>query len=318
MTRALLTRMSSLGDIIHTFPAATDIRRALPGVALDWVVEEAYVPLVRMHPGVTRIIPIALRRWRRQLFAAKTWREARELRRRLRDYAYDAIIDTQGLLKSVAVAKLARGPVHGFGRGTAREPFASRFYDRGYEFAPAEHKIERYRAVAARALGYTVPPALDYGIVAPPRPACAPASRYCVLLHSTAREGKLWQDEAWIELARSLESRGLACVLPWGDEPERKRAERLAAPLGHSSVPPRLALEEAAGLIAGAEVVVGLDTGLMHLAAALRVPVVGVFCDSEPLDARPLGSGPTAFRGGVRTPPSARQVLEAVAEVAPS
>jgi heptosyltransferase-1 len=310
--------MSSLGDIIHTFPAATDIRRALPGAALDWVVEEAYVPLVRMHPGVTRIIPIALRRWRRQLFKASAWREMRELRRHLRSRAYDAIIDTQGLLKSVAVAKLARGPVHGFGRGTAREPFASRFYDFGYEFAAADHKIERYRAVAARALGYTPPPEVDYGIVAPPRPACAPASRYCVLLHSTARAGKLWQGEAWIELARALESRGLACVLPWGDASERSRAEHLAASLRRSSVPPRLTLEEAAGLIAHAEVVVGLDTGLMHLAAALRVPVVGVFCDSEPLDARPLGTGPTAFRGGVRTPPSVREVLDAVAEVAPS
>jgi len=318
MTRALLTRMSSLGDIIHTFPAATDIRRALPGAALDWVVEEAYVPLVRMHPGVTRIIPIALRRWRRQLFKASAWREMRELRRHLRSRAYDAIIDTQGLLKSVAVAKLARGPVHGFGRGTAREPLASRFYDFGYEFAAADHKIERYRAVAARALGYTPPPEVDYGIVAPPRPACAPASRYCVLLHSTARAGKLWQGEAWIELARALESRGLACVLPWGDASERSRAEHLAASLRRSSVPPRLTLEEAAGLIAHAEVVVGLDTGLMHLAAALRVPVVGVFCDSEPLDARPLGTGPTAFRGGVRTPPSVREVLDAVAEVAPS
>jgi len=317
MTRALLTRMSSLGDIIHTFPAATDIRRALPGAALDWVVEEAYVPLVRMHPGVTRIIPIAIRRWRRQLLAPGTWREMGALRRNLREQAYDAIIDTQGLLKSAAVAKLARGPVHGFGRGTAREPLAARFYDFGYEFAPADHKIERYRAVAARALGYTPAATVDYGIVAPPRPRCAPPARYCVLLHSTARAGKLWHEQSWIELGRALESRGLACVLPWGDASERSRAEQLAATLRRSSVPPRLTLEEAAGLIAHAELVVGLDTGLMHLAAALRVPVVGVFCDSEPLDARPLGTGPTAFRGGVRTPPSAQDVVDAVAQVAP-
>ena len=159
--------MSSLGDIIHTFPAVTDLRRALPGAALDWVVEENYLPLARMHPGVTRVLPIALRRWRRQVLSARSWREAAAFRARLREHSYDAILDTQGLLKSAAVACLARGPAYGFGRGTAHEPLAARFYDVGYEFTASDHKVERYRAVAARALGYA-PGALDYGIAPPP------------------------------------------------------------------------------------------------------------------------------------------------------
>src|SRR3954466_15069782 len=162
--------MSSLGDIIHTFPAVTDLRRALPDAVLDWVVEENYVPLARMHPGVTRVLPIALRRWRRALFSARPWREAAAFRRSLREPSYDAILDTQGLLKSAAVACLARGPFYGFGRGTAHESFAARFYDVGCDFAPSDDKVELYRTVAAGALGYT-PGALDYGIVSPPRPA---------------------------------------------------------------------------------------------------------------------------------------------------
>jgi heptosyltransferase-1 len=315
MKRILLIRMSSLGDIIHTFPAATDLRRALPDAALDWVVEEAYVPLARMHPGVTRVLPLALRRWRRQLASAATWREGAAFRRGLREHAYDAILDTQGLLKSAAVACLARGPVHGFGGGTAREPLASRFYDFKYEFAAADHKVERYRTVAARALGY-VPGALDYGIVAPPRPAAAPLAPYCVLLHSTARAAKLWRDQDWIEVGRHLAARGLACVLPWGVEAERQRAERLAAAIPRAAAPARMPLLEICGLIGHAQAVVGLDTGLTHLAAALRVPVVGIFCDSEPLDARPLGTGRTAFRGGVGEPPSASEVIAALAELA--
>ncbi len=311
MKRILFTRMSSLGDIIHTFPAATDVLCAHPDAALDWVVEEAYVPLVRMHPGVGRIIPIALRRWRRQLARRSSWREMHAFRDALRAESYDAIVETQGLLKSALVARLARGPIHGFGRRTAREPLAARFYDATYDFAPEDHKIERYRAVAARALGYR-PGALDYGVTSPLRPSFAPAGRYCVLLHSTARAGKLWVEDRWHDLGRWLEEQGLICVLPWGAEDERARSVRIAAALRDALVPPRLSLEHAAGLIGHAAVVVGLDTGLMHLAAALKVPVVGIFCDSEPLDAHPIGSGRIAYLGGVGRPPSTDEVIAAV------
>jgi heptosyltransferase-1 len=315
MTHILLVRMSSLGDILHTFPAATDLRRAHPEAVIDWVVEEAYVPLVRLHPGVSRAIPIALRRWRRQLFSADAWGEFFAFRKNIRARRYDAILDTQGLIKSAMVAGMARGPVHGFGPRTAREPVVSRFYRRRYEFSPSDHKIERYRAVAAGALGYVRDPQVDYGIAAPPRPAFAPQGKYCVLLHATARAAKLWQEQAWIETGRAIEARGAVCVVPWGDEPERQRSLRIAAGLKHALVPPKMLLTEAAGLVGHAAAVLGVDTGLMHLAAALRVPVVGIFCDSEPLDAQPLGAGRTAYRGGIGMPPSAAEVLAALGQV---
>lgn len=317
MMHLLLVRLSSLGDILHTFPAATDIRRERPGVELHWAVEEAYVPLVQLHPGVSHIVPVALRRWRRSLLERRTWHEIRALRATLAERPFDAILDTQGLVKSVLVAKMARGPVHGFGPRTAREPLASRFYDFTYEFKPSDHKIERYREVAARALGYGRSSDPDYGIEAPPRPVFAPAGAYCVLLHSTARAAKLWSEEAWREVGRSLELRGLECVLPWGSGPEHARSLRIAEGLARALVPPKMAIGEAAGLVGHAKAVIGVDTGLMHLAAALRVPVVGVFCDSEPLDAKPVGRGPTAYRGGIGAPPRPAEVLEALAEVAP-
>jgi heptosyltransferase-1 len=317
MTHLLLVRLSSLGDILHTFPAATDIRRERPRLELHWAVEESYVPLVALHPGVSHIVPVALRRWRRRLLERSTWREIRALRATLAAQPFDAILDTQGLVKSVLVAKMARGPVHGFGPRTAREPLASRFYDFMYEFAPADHKVERYREVAARALGYARTSDPDYGIEAPARPAFAPSGEYCVLLHATAREAKLWSEQAWREVGRALELRGLACVLPWGSGPEHARSLRIAEGLAHALVPPKMSIGEAAGLVGHAKAVVGVDTGLMHLAAALKVPVVGVFCDSEPLDAKPVGRGRTAFRGGIGRPPRAAEVLEALEEVAP-
>jgi heptosyltransferase-1 len=318
MKRILLLRTSSLGDILHTFPAATDIRRHLPDAVLEWVVEEEYVPLLHMHPGVARAIPFAQRRWRRELWRPRAWQELAAFRRTLREYAYDAILDTQGLLKSALVAHLARGPVHGFGSRTAREPFVAWLYDVTYEFRPEDHKIQRYRGVAAGALGYALDATVDYGIIAPAPPPYAPRASYCVLLHSTARAAKLWDEVAWVAVARSLEAQGLICVLPWGDEAEHARAQRIAKALGQAVVAPRMSIEEAAGLVGHASAVVGLDTGLTHLAAALRVPVVGIFCDSEPIDAQPLGAGRTAYRGGIGTPPTASEVLDALADVAPA
>src|SRR5262245_31479372 len=262
MTRILLVRLSSLGDVLHTFPAVTDLVRALPHAELDWVVEEAYVPLVRMHPGVAHAIPFALRRWRRGLLRPGVWRELGAFRHALRDRAYDAVVDAQGLVKSAWVADVARGRVHGYSRAAAREPLAARFYRYKYDIGPELHSVERYRRLLARVLGYMPPAAIDYGIVAPPRPAFAPGAPYCVLLHSTARAEKLWPEASWTDLARTIESRGLVCILPWGDETERERAERLARSFGRAVVAPRFSLVEAAGLIGHAAAVVGLDTGL--------------------------------------------------------
>jgi heptosyltransferase-1 len=271
-----------------------------------------------MHPAVAHAIPFALRRWRRGLLRRDIWREVSAFRHALRDRRYDAVIDAQGLLKSAWVADLARGRVHGYSRATAREPLAARFYRFTYDVGPELHSVERYRQLLARVLNYAPAPAVDYGIVSPPRPASAPAGRYCVLLHSTARAEKLWPDASWIELARALEARGLVCVLPWGDEAERYRAGRLAAALGRAVVPPRLSIPEVAGLIGHATAVIGLDTGLMHLAAALRTPVVAIFCNSDPARTGPRGPGPIAVRGGPGAPPSAAEVLAALDEVAPA
>lgn len=317
MPRILLIKMSSLGDVVHNMPVATDIRRQLPDAAIDWVVEEQYVPLVRMHSAVDRILPIALRRWRRNLLSGANWREFGDFRRQLRSAPYDAIIETQGLLKSAIVAKLARGRVYGFGPATAREPLASRFYDARFEFPPAAHKILRYRSVAAGALGYPLTAGIDYGIKPRVSKPDLVGGRYCIAFHSTARAAKLWPESNWIELVSMMESAGCACILPWGSDEERRRSERIAAASASSVVPPRLSIDDMAALIAEAGFVVGVDTGLMHLAAALTRPVVGIFCDSNPIDACPVGPGPTAYRGHIGRPPAASEVAEAIREVAP-
>src|SRR6185436_3354167 len=224
--KILLVKMSSLGDVVHNLPAATDIRRHRPDTIIDWVVEEQYVSLVSMHPAVNRVIPIALRRWRRAPLSPANWREFGAFRQALRDHEYDAIVDTQGLLKSALVAQLARGPIHGFGPGTAREPLVSKLYDTTIEFPPEAHKIFRYRSVAAQALGYAVADEINYGI-APRVPAPPIATgRYYLAFHATARAAKLWQEANWVALVRRLEKAGYGCILPWGSDDERARSRR--------------------------------------------------------------------------------------------
>ena len=308
MTRVLIIKTSSMGDIVHNLPVIADIRRERPAFVIDWVVEEAYVDLVRMTRGVTRVIPIALRRWRRQRGDASARAERRTFLAHLRAEKYDVVLDTQGLLKSALIAQRARlnprGVRIGFSFGLARERIARLFYDHGYGVDARLHAIERMRALAAATFGYSgtdlglprfeldVPtahfdwlPHADAEASASANGEAPSAAPYAVLLHATARPEKAWPSERWVELIGMLCAAGVAPVLPSGNAGERAAAEILAhkanALMGDDSmrpiVAPAMSLVEAAALLGDARVVVGVDTGLLHLAAALDAPTVGLF-----------------------------------------
>ncbi|MBI4290790.1 MAG: lipopolysaccharide heptosyltransferase I [Betaproteobacteria bacterium] len=278
MLKVLLVKTSSLGDVVHNLPVVTDIRMRFSDACIDWAVEEDYVPLVRLHPAIRRVIPVAIRRWRARLLGASTWSEIGALRRLFRAERYDAIIDTQGLIKSAILARAARGRHHGFDANSAREPLAARLYDVEHHVPRNQHAVLRNRALVASALGYRADAPAGCGITAP-RASSAP---YAVLLHSTSRADKLWPEEHWVALAREMEGRGLRCVLPWGSDEERSRSSRIAACLSDALVPGRLPIADLTALLSGAASVVGVDTGLTHLAAALGVPVVALYSGSDP------------------------------------
>lgn len=352
--RILLVKTSSLGDVIHSLPVATDLARRFPGMTLDWVVEESFSDLPRLHPAVRRVLPVAVRRWRKRLLAAATWREMRAFKATLRAETYDAVLDTQGLLKSGLIAAQARlspiGPIgspmgspgartignpdgsppgarYGFDRDSAREGLASRFYDRGFAIPRQLHAVERNRQLAGAAFGYTPDPALDYGIASEPLTASwlpgqaqggdghrdgGRGRDYAVLLTATSRADKLWPDEDWRALGTALIATGLTCVLPGGSAPERQRAARLATALGRAVAAPPMGLAEMARLLAGARLVVGVDTGLVHLAAALGRPTLGIFCASDPTLTGVLAGGTPALNlGGQNAPPSPSMVVAA-------
>lgn len=320
--RVLIVRMSSMGDVIHTLPLVADIHNAVPGAQVDWVVEEAYAPLLQLHPRIGRIIPIALRRWRRSWRDPHTWQQWQAFRRALRATPYDAILDTQALLKSAWIASLARGPRIGFVARACREPLAALFYQRRLVYPPvkAVHAIQRYRDLAAFALGYAPGTAPQYGLqVAARRPSGLPAQQaYALVFHSTARAGKLWTEENWIEVCRALAAAGLAVLLAWGTPQERARAERIAAASGANVWVAQTVLDigDWAAAAAGAAVAVGLDTGLTYLAAAVGAPTVAIYVDSSPAQAGVMAASPHRNLGDIGSPPAAADVIEAAGQLA--
>jgi heptosyltransferase-1 len=216
------------------------------------------------------------------------------------------------LIKSALIARAARGTRHGLDFHSSREPLAL-FYDRIYRISWELHAVERNRLLVARSLGYAVPQRCDYGIRAAPRRFdWLGAGAYAVLLHVSSGDYKLWEERNWIELGEALNAAGVACVLPWGNVRERERSVRIAGKLRAAVVPPALSLDDLAGLLAGGKAVVGVDTGLTHLAAALAVPTVGIYTATDPAATGIYGCLRASNLGGIGRVPDARQVITAV------
>lgn len=263
--------------MVHNCPAVSDVARKRPGVEIDWVVEQPFAGIASMHAAVRRVIPVRVRRWRSALWRPATWREIGELRASIASERYDAVIDTQSLVKSGLISACAVGERHGMDGASARESLAARFYQHRYAVPRALHAVERNRRLTAAALGYELDLPLDYGLQPVPYEAVDPP--YAVFLTMTSREDKLWPEARWIELGRAL---GASVLLPWGTDDERARATRIASELPRAQVPPRMTLEQLARLFARSLAVVGVDTGLTHLAAASGARTIGIYCGSDP------------------------------------
>lgn len=324
--RILIVKTSSMGDVVHALPLASDLRAAYPGVVIDWVVEEGFAAIPALHPAVARVIPVALRRWRRALLAAATWREIGQARAALAATPYQAVLDCQGLVKSAWIGRGARGPHFGPDRASAREPLAALFYDHPLAIPRDQHAIERNRLLGALALGYMPGAALRFGLnVAPDDGAGsngniaqdgAPlASPYAVLLTNASRPTKLWPPAYWRQVEAELARLGFASLLPWGSAAEEAATRERAQPMQRARLAARLPLDRMAAVLAGARVVVGLDTGLTHLAAAVGAPTVGIFCDYDPALVGVRGDAPCESLGGATGGPAVPEVLAALARV---
>ncbi len=314
MKEILFIKTSSMGDILHQMPAITEARAHFPDAKLRWVVDELYAPLARLHPAVDEVITIAVRRWRKQFLRASAWAEARDSLRRMRAHRFDAIIDTQGLMRTALMARVLRGTSHGYDAGSIRERFAAGLYDVNHKVGWDLHVIARNRTLVAHALGYEPQGEPDYGFDRSQfRPVAA--RPYAMLFHATAKANKEWPEDRWIEVGRRLAARGLEVVLPWGNATEKARSERLAASIPGARVPDRKPIIDVAHDIAAAKLVVGVDTGFLHIAAAIGVPVVAVFTILKSHTAEPTGSGRIEMVGAENGIPATRDVIDAIERV---
>jgi len=293
--RVLLIKTSSMGDIIHTLPALTDAQQAIATIQVDWVVEESFTDIPTWHPAVNTIYPVAIRRWRKNVY--QTWRngEFKQFKRSIKEQDYDLIIDAQGLLKSAFLTRGLSAEVAGYDKDSAREPIASCFYQKRFQVAKDQHAVERIRDLFAQALGYQQPKTVgDYGLnhqqIAHTVTPLAESS-YCIFLHGTTWPSKHWPEENWRKLAEYCQQQQQAVYLPWGNDAEYQRALRISDGLLNVHVLPKLSIAELAALFVSARACVAVDTGLGHLAAALDVPCISLYGPTLPDRVGAYGKG---------------------------
>jgi len=288
--RVLIIKMSSLGDIIHTFPALTDAARHIPGIQFDWVVEKSFQELPKLHKQVQEVIVLSLRQWRHRLVDAWQQNEIQSAFHLLRKQSYDYVIDAQGLLKSGLIGILAKGKCVGFDKYSAREPLVSVLYQKKYRVMKNLHAVTRLRQLFAQGLGYSVPQdTANFEIDTTFLPLWKQDNPYCVFLHGTTWTTKHWPDRYWESLAAMLVKRGLKVYLPYNNQIEYARAHQIQAKVPGVEILPRLTLLEIGGLLQKAHSVIGVDTGLVHLSAALNVPTLSLYGPSDPLKSGPIG-----------------------------
>jgi heptosyltransferase-1 len=339
--KILLVKLSSLGDVLHNLPIVWDLRKRLPYTQIDWIVEEAYVHLLeplkttKTFRGIDQIIPVAFRRWRKNLFNLRTWREFFAMRKVLQSTTYDVLLETQGLLKSAFVCARAKksnnAVVAGLGNATEHsgyEPMARMFYTESVQVPLKCHAIDRSRSVMCSAFDWSLlnrneesplfyppefvrqlPPLLFEGLKKKQGGSPVP---YVVCFHSTARTAKRWPNQNWVELGKALSSQGYQVILPWGSSDEMKVSALIASQISGAIVPRAFSIEEAYSLVAHAALTIGVDTGLTHLSAVLGRPTVEIYCDSPRWKTEGYWSRAIANVGDMKIIPPVDEVVLAV------
>ena len=340
--KILIVKLSSLGDVLHNLPVVWDIRARYPEAQVDWVIEEGFAGLLDplmttpTFKGVDRVIPLALRRWKKSFKNGEficSIQEFIAFKKDLQTTSYDLIIDTQGLIKSAVLGKIAKlndgGRIVGPANKTQYsgfEPLTRYFYTETVQVPMHLHAVERARWVTAAAIdapapkeGVDLPHFYPESYVAnlalqaqPLLNELAIDRSYTVFLHSTSRADKRWPNESWVAVGKHLIAQGIQVILPWGSPAEKTISEALAKEIPGAIVPRALAIYEIYALIAGAKQIIGVDTGLVHVAAAFCKPTIEIYCNSWKGNAAGYWSPQIHNLGDMGQTPTVEEVLNLI------
>lgn len=309
--KILIVRSSSLGDLVHMLPAISDIAKYVPEAQIDWVAEDSFKEIPSWHPAVHEVIPMAHRRWRKSWFSSQSCAERKRFKEKLRATNYDVVLDMQALMKSIWVVCQTRGVRHGLDWKSAREPLASLFYNVKHKVNFWQPAVTRQRLLAAAAFGYEYSGNPDFGLHG--FTENTPIQDYAVIMPSASRDDKLWPEEDWFAVFDHLSQAGLDLKLLAGNEKETARAQEMIKHYRNAQVLPRMNLTGVVQTIAPARIMIGLDSGLTHLSAALGRPTIGIYSASTPVRTPLVGADFTASLGDRGVPPSREIVLSKLA-----
>lgn len=321
MKKLLLVKTSSMGDLIHTFPALTDLSQHCPNeYEITWLVEESFADIAKMHPMTKEVIIFGSRRWKKHLFHRQTWQEFGAFKKALRGEKWDLIVDCQGLFKSAMMTRIAaqKGtiPTYSYSKASIRDPFAARFYQHGFSVPKGLTAIERNRQLFGKIFNYTPTLLADFGIQHwHDTSTLTPTQSFAALIHGTSAENKEWPEEKWVEIGHWLWGKGIISILFWGNEREKARAERIAKQVQNAIVMPKVAIQEAGLILSKASLIIAVDTGFAHLANTQDRPVIGLFLGSHANYAGviPTQNNPHAVNlGGKGQNPEVSEVIKTI------
>ncbi|HIJ88076.1 MAG TPA: lipopolysaccharide heptosyltransferase I [Desulfuromonadales bacterium] len=302
--RILIVKISAMGDILHALPVLDYLKQASPGCEIDWIVEEAFADLLRGNPLISQIHSVRFKSWKRAPFALTTIREILAVRRGLTQRSYDLVIDIQGNIKSGIVAWLSGCCQRvGFSRTAAQESLNALFINREIATKPEDlHITDQYLRIAEASFDLPFSGLqLHTNVCATheeERAAETLVKSYCtgyplILIHTgTTWQTKFWHEAGWIELGRKIFSAFPDAVLlfSWGNESERSAVERITNALGRQSVQlEKLSIMRLAALVKKVNLVIGGDTGIVHLAAAAGTATVSYYRASNGRRSGPRG-----------------------------
>ncbi len=331
----LIVKLSSLGDVLHNLPIVWDIRDRYPDAHIDWIVEEAYVDLLRPlqtttnFKGIDQIISIALRRWKRDIFNLDNWKKLYKLIQHLKSKQYDFVIDTQGLIKSAIVASLAgrskKIKITGLANApkySGYEPLARFFYTESVRVPKNCHAVDCSRYLISSALNISLINR-NWPITFYPNSFVSSLNDgsnlfsefknpYVLCFHATAKIEKKWSINNWVAVGKYVFEMGFIPIYPWGNQAEKDISKAIVEqlPLGH--VPRAYTIKDYFGIISRATLVIGVDTGLTHLAAVLNRPTVEIYCNSPLWKTEGYWSDNIINLGDIGEPPSAKEVTIAI------